>query len=89
MRKPTKAEVKSVVVIATGFCVRSVVATAICNVVPTENKVQKTQLFVATYVIAGMVRTHAKEYVAGEFDDWTELFSSIKKTSTETPATEE
>lgn len=89
MRKPTKAEVKTVTVTIAGWCVRGVVATAIANVVPTETKTQKAQLFVGTYVIAGMVRKHAKEYASVEFDEWCEIFNTVKNLNKATPTEEE
>lgn len=83
MDNPIKMKhVKYATSVVVGHCVKTVVATAITNLVPTETKAQKAQVFVGTYVLSSMVAAEAKTYVYNQLSEYSDSF---KKMKSETP----
>jgi hypothetical protein len=77
--KSKLATAKTVTSFVVGFSVRAVIATAVVNLVPTETKAQKAQLFIGTYVVSHMVADHAKTYASDQFDEYVALYRKITK----------
>lgn len=59
--------------------VSAVVATLVTKYCPTENRKQKLELAVASYIIAGMFADRAVDWAAQEFDNKVEFVQKAQK----------
>lgn len=78
MNAPKLSTVKTVVNLVTAKSVTFCVASAVTALVPTENQIQKIEVFVGSYAIASLVSAKVTAHVGREIDSVVEQFQAMQ-----------
>lgn len=78
MNEEKLARVKTVAKFVAVRSVHFVVAGTLSSLVPKENRRERVQAFVGSYVISGMVARHTATFVNHEIDEALETYQELK-----------